>query len=219
MNKTVQRIHLIRHGETNWNKERRAQGQQESELTLAGKAQAEALRDLLAPLNIGEVHCSSSKRTRQTAAIAFADHPGPVNFCERLREIHMGPWEGLLYDDIRRDYPEQYQAFWHSPDAFCVEGAESFAQVQARAVARLEEILTASTACDIAIVSHGLLIKTILSHVEQRPLAQVWEPPLMHNCALSTIEIHNDGSRRISLYANQTYPLVPYHNSMESTHE
>lgn len=202
-------IHLIRHGETNWNRERRAQGQQESVLTDAGKAQALTLAASLTDVEIHEVYCSSSVRARETAAIAFAEHKLPIVYCDHLREIHMGPWEGRLYEDLRQEYPEHYQAFWNSPDTFLLDGAETFDQVQQRAMIRLNNILEQSTANSIAIVSHGLLLKTILSFVEQRPLSRVWEPPAMHNCALSTIEIREDGNQRITMYANQPYPLTP----------
>lgn len=204
----TRKVHLIRHGETNWNRERRAQGQQESVLTETGRAQAQTLTTTLRNLDIQEVFCSSSVRTRETADIAFAERQLPTTYCDLLREIHMGPWEGRLYDELRRDYPEQHHAFWNKPDDFALEGAETFAQVQQRAIARLNRILGESQSGNIAIVSHGLLIKTILSHVEQRSLARVWDPPAMHNCALSTIEIHEDGSQRITLYANQPYPLI-----------
>lgn len=204
----MRRVHLIRHGETNWNRERRAQGQQESVLTETGKTQAQALATTLKDLDIHEVYCSSSARTRETAAIALAERKLPTVYCDLLREIHMGPWEGRLYDELRHEYPEQYDAFWNKPDIFALPGAETFRQVQHRAIARLNRILDESQSTNIAIVSHGLLIKTILSFVEQRPLARVWEPPAMHNCALSTIEIHEDGNQRITLYANQPYPLI-----------
>lgn len=202
----VRHVHLIRHGETNWNRERRAQGQQESVLTDAGKAQAQALAATLRDLDIHEVYCSSSVRTRETAAIAFAERKLPTVYCDQLREIHMGPWEGRLYDELRQTDPEQFDAFWNKPDKFMLDGAETLEQVQRRAIARLNSILEESKAQHIAIVSHGLLIKTILSFVEKRALSRVWEPPAMHNCALSTIEIHDNGHQRITLYANQPYP-------------
>lgn len=203
----IRHIYLIRHGETNWNRERRAQGQQESVLTDAGKSQASALVSTLRNIDIDEVFCSSSVRTRETAAIVFGNRQLPTVYCDHLREIHMGPWEGRLYDELQQTDPEQFDAFWNQPDSFLLAGAETFEQVQRRAMARLNRILDESQSQRIAIVSHGLLIKTILSFVEQRPLARVWEPPAMHNCALSTIEIHEDGNQRITLYANQPYPL------------
>lgn len=203
---TPRRVHLIRHGETNWNRERRAQGQQESVLTEQGVAQAQALAATIASLPIEEVFSSSSVRTRQTAEILFAGRQIPVTYCDLLREIHMGEWEGRLYDDIKTTSPEQFRAFWHEPHVFSVTGAETFEQLQQRALNRFTSLLAQSTGHEIAIVSHGAWIKTLLCHFEPRPLAQLWQPPAMHNCAHSIIDIEADGSGRISLYAGQPYP-------------
>lgn len=209
-NPVIRRIHLIRHGETNWNKEKRAQGQQDSVLTEDGVKQAQALKARLQTIPISEVYCSSSTRTRQTADILFSrpdtdEHQIPVVYCDLLREIHMGPWEGQLYTDLRARDPEQFHAFWNQPDLFAIPGAETYADVQKRALSRLDAILRDSSAEDIAIVSHGVLIKTLLCDTEQRPLAQLWQAPAMHNCALSEISIHADGSRRITVYSDQPY--------------
>jgi phosphoserine phosphatase len=210
----IRRIHLIRHGETNWNREKRAQGQMESVLTSEGKAQATDLSARIGALGIRDVYCSSSARTRQTADILFAGSTLPVQYCDQLREIHMGPWEGLLYTDIRAQNAEQFDAFWKHPHLFNLPGAETFADVQRRATRRLAQILRESPAEDIAIISHGVLIKTILCQVESRPLSQLWNTPAMHNCARSVIEVHDDGSQRITLYADQLYV-----SELENAHE
>lgn len=199
------RIHLIRHGETNWNREKRAQGQQESVLTQDGREQAALLRLSLADTQFESIYCSSSVRTRETAEIVFAETGLPVHYCEQLREIHMGPWEGQLYTDIRQRDPELFHAFWHEPDRFQLAGAETYADVQRRALQKLQWILANDPARELAIVSHGVLIKTLLCDAEQRPLSKLWEPPAMHNCARSIIDIYSDGSRRISVYADQIY--------------
>lgn len=209
-NPVIRRIHLIRHGETNWNREKRAQGQQESVLTQDGLRQAQELKSRLQLIPISEVYCSSSVRTRQTAEILFGDplpdgSSVPVVYCDQLREIHMGPWEGQLYSALQVNDPDQFHAFWHQPEKFLLAGAETYEAVQKRAIKRLNEILAHSTAQDIAIVSHGVLIKTILCDTEQRPLAQLWQAPAMHNCARSEINIHADGSKRISVYSDQPY--------------
>lgn len=209
-NPVIRSIHLIRHGETNWNKEKRAQGQMESVLTTDGLRQAENLKLRLQDIPISEVYCSSSVRTRQTADVLFGGAESdsdrlPVLYCDRLKEIHMGPWEGQLYSELQVKYPEQFHAFWHEPENFRLEGAETYEQVQQRAIARLNSILATSSARDIAIVSHGVLIKTLLCDAEQRPLAQLWHPPAMHNCARSVIDIYADGSKRISVYSDQPY--------------
>ncbi|MDO8908614.1 MAG: histidine phosphatase family protein [Pseudohongiella sp.] len=209
-NPVIRKIHLIRHGETNWNKDKRAQGQLESVLTPDGMTQAQELKTRLQGIPITEVYCSSSVRTRQTADILFGDRligdlVIPIVYCDQLREIHMGPWQGLLYSELREKDPDQFHAFWHQPEKFALVGAETYQDVQRRAIKRLDEILQQSSAEDIAIVSHGVLIKTILCDAEQRPLAQLWDGPAMHNCARSEINIHADGSRRICVYSDRPY--------------
>jgi phosphoserine phosphatase len=210
----VRRIHLIRHGETNWNREKRAQGQMESVLTLEGQIQAAELSNKVRSLGIREVYCSSSMRARQTADILFAGRAVPIRYCDQLREIYMGPWEGKLYSDIRAQDAEQFDAFWARPHQFILPGAETFADVQRRATQCLRKILAESDAEDIAIISHGVLIKTILCDVESRPLAELWQTPAMHNCARSIIEVHYDGTKRITLYADQHYA-----SELENAHD
>ena len=202
-------VHLIRHGETNWNRERRAQGQLESVLTETGRQQALQLKQRMAELPLDAIYASTSQRTRQTAELAFADRGLEVEHCELLREIHMGSWEGQLYDDIKRTEPEQFHAFWHAPEQFSLSGAETFAQIQQRALQRFRHILDSSDAGNIAIVSHGIWIKSLLCALESRPLSRLWEPPAMHNCSLSTIAIHPDGNQRIVMYSDQPYSSDP----------
>ena len=181
------RVHLIRHGQTNWNKEKRVQGHSESTLTLEGKQQAAALAPALAPYNIAKVYCSSSIRTRETAAILFAATSPQIEYSDELKEIFLGPWEGLLQSEISTLYPENFANFWNAPERFNQEGAELFAAVQQRGLMQLKQILSAHTAEDVAIVSHGVLIKSILCALEGRSMAQLWEPPVMHNCAHSIV--------------------------------
>ncbi|GFZ78024.1 alpha-ribazole phosphatase [Pseudohongiella nitratireducens] len=205
MTATTRYIYLLRHGETDWNRERRAQGQQESRLTEQGRQQAQELGLRMAEQHLDSIYCSSSLRTRETADLAFGARNMAITYCDRLREIRMGTWEGRLYDDIRRDNQAQFDAFWHSPDQFQVDGAETFKELQQRAITRLQEILDDNGHQHIAIVSHGAWIKSVLCAIEQRPLNQLWHPPRMHNCSLSKIRINELGKRTILTYADQPY--------------
>ena len=199
------RLHFIRHGETNWNAIRRVQGQMESQLTALGKRQAEELADQLQTYSINQVYCSSSVRTRETADILFRASQLPIKYQDNLREIHLGPWEGNLYDDLAQQNPEQFHNFWNEPHQFSLAGAESFWQLQQRGVDAVREIVEQPTGNDIAIVSHGALIKSILCHFENRPLSMLWEPPKMHNCAHSIMEFDNEGRGQIVQYAGIDY--------------
>lgn len=206
-------IHLIRHGETDWNRARRVQGQSESQLTDLGIQQAKELGQRIQHLQFDKIYCSSSLRTRQTAEHAFPETAIEIDYLDELREIFLGPWEGQLYEDLASSDPESHRHFWEQPQLFQVKGAESFFQLQQRAidaVAEIESTHRANPASSrkVAIVSHGALIKSYLCHVEGRSMDQLWAPPRMHNCAHSIVTFSGDdgtSSAKLLQYADQPY--------------
>lgn len=204
-------LHLIRHGETDWNKERRVQGQSESQLTELGIQQATELGQRLRPIRFDRIYCSSSRRTRQTAQHAFPADDIDVVYLDELREIFLGPWEGQLYDDLALSEPDSHRHFWQQPHLFRVDGAEDFFKLQRRAIDAIERIESAhrstpESVSRIALVSHGALIKSFLCHVEGRTMDQLWAPPRMHNCAHSIVTFNSSGgvaTANIVQYADQ----------------
>ena len=198
-------LHLIRHGQTDWNEERRVQGQTDSRLTQLGEEQAIELGQRIQLVEFDKAFCSSSLRTRQTAAQLFPDSRVEIEYLDNLREIFLGPWEGALYDEIEQQEPDSFRHFWEEPHLFDVEGAESFYELQNRAVAAVEKIAELHLDQQIAVVSHGALIKTILCYVENLPMDELWTPPHMHNCAHSIIRFSPEGSQEIVQYADVAY--------------
>jgi len=191
-------LHLIRHGETNWNRERRAQGQSESELNARGREQAAALQQKVRDLNLSAIYVSSAVRTRQTAEIATAlvDLPAP-SFRDDLREIDLGPWETRLWDDIEQDDPDEAHLFRYHPDQFSLRGAETFLQLQQRGVSALEGIMQQERQGEVLVVSHGALLKASLLHYVGVDLAYQWAHPELYNCAHSELQADSDGQRRV----------------------
>lgn len=195
-------LHLFRHGQTDWNAERRVQGQSESQLDALGIDQARQLGERIRDLDFQHIYCSSSERTRQTAEHAFAHRQFPVTYLDSLREIHMGPWEGQLYADIESAEPDSFRHFWHEPHLFAVAGAESFLELQERALQTIAGIADKHHGERVALVSHGALIKSVLCHLAGRPLSELWTPPKMHNCAHSIVRYPPDGDPVILQYAD-----------------
>lgn len=195
------RLHLIRHGQTDWNAIRRVQGQADSQLNELGQQQARELATALTNCPVQHVYCSSSLRTRQTAELLFAHRRLPISFHDGLREIFLGPWEGRLYSEIEQLEPEQFHNFFNAPHNFQLPGAENYQDLQQRAVIELQKILALHTDEDIAVVSHGALLKSLLTHLENKPLAQLWDPPLLPNCSHSIVELDKDVAARIIKYA------------------
>lgn len=197
------RLHLIRHGETDWNAEGRIQGQLESVLSELGKQQAIDLQKKLVEINFDKVFSSSSIRARQTTALALSHCEQPVNYQDNLREIMLGRWEGQLYADVEMMEPQAIYAFRHTPDIFNVAGTETFHALQRRALSAIEEIMRDCAGMEIALVSHGAWIKSVLSYYEGRPISRFWEPPRMHNCCHSILEISPGSTTpRIIRYAD-----------------
>lgn len=203
-------IHLFRHGETDFNKKRRIQGQSDSVLTPEGIEQAKQLSQRIATLEYDKVFCSTSVRTRETAAHSFPSRKDIV-YLDSLREIYLGAWEGQYYADIEEREPISFDHFWNRPDLFNCSGkvgnAETFAQLQIRAIDAIALIRKEHSGQRIAIISHGALIKAFLCYIERRELKNLWDPPHMHNCAHSIITFTSDGLGHITLYADQKINL------------
>ena len=199
------RLHLIRHGETDWNAMRRVQGQMESRLSEQGRQQASQLAVQLRDFPISRIYCSSSLRTRETADILFSESAAEISYHDDLREIYLGPWEGNLYDELAEQDPDQFNFFWHQPDRFFLPGAETFSQLQQRGLNALAGILPETNHAEVAIVSHGALIKSLLCHFEGRHLSRLWEPPKMPNCAHSILELETPAAGRIIRYGGIDY--------------
>lgn len=153
-------IYLLRHGETIWNVERRLQGQRDSPLTLRGIAQARAvgslLRDLIADPDDFAVVASPLGRTWQTAVIVcegLGRDPAEIRFDDRLKEHDFGDWEGLLWAEVERDFPDLWAARQADRWNHRAPGGESYAKVAVRIGGWLEEHKDGP---NLIVVSHGL---------------------------------------------------------------
>lgn len=151
-------IYLCRHGQTEWNRERRLQGQTEADLTPLGRLQAAAMADLLHDLverdpSAGwQIVASPLRRARDTAQ-AIAERLGmTVAFDDRLMELTVGQWEGRLYADVQSENPEAF----NSPEwFFTAPGGETYEQVMERVSDWLAE-QAAEPERRLIVVSHGI---------------------------------------------------------------
>ena len=185
-------IYLIRHGQTEWNVERRMQGRTDSPLTALG---LDATKKLAVDFpKVGKIYCSPIGRTVHTANILFGEQT--IVCDDRLREIDLGDWEGRLQADLDREDPEMHFNFWNAPHRYQKEGAESFSQVADRAAECFMELAERHAGETIAVVSHTTVIRSILFSIEPRDLAEFWNPPAIYPASVSEVEIL-DGVPRI----------------------
>jgi phosphoserine phosphatase len=170
-------LYVARHGETDWNREGRYQGQRESHLTSTGRAQAEALANALGSEPITRVISSPLARCVDTAAPLAGRLGVDLEVDRRLLEIAHGTWEGRLRDEIERDDPQTMTAWRDRPDRVHFEGGESLEDVLARWRAFARSIDGKN---DIAVVTHDVLVRLALLDAARRPLSRLWEPRVVN---------------------------------------
>ena len=190
-------LHLFRHGETDWNKAGRFQGQYESRLTEKGVLQAQNLGKKIAGTEFHKIYCSPSLRTRQTASYMWPNLPSDIEYMDTLMEINLGPLEGQLYQDVEKNDPSSHDHFFNKPHLFNLKGAETFAKLTNRAVTTITEISIEKRNQTVAIVSHGAFIKAFLTKIDGKEIHQIWDPPYMDNCAHNIVVFKSDDSFQI----------------------
>lgn len=190
------RFHIVRHGQTLWNVQRRIQGQLDSELDDQGVSQAIERGKDFATMSLDAVYSSSSLRTRQTTEHLLGLRTDSVIYLDELREVCWGIWQGEMWSDIEEAHPEIVEAYHKALPHFYVEGAETPAQTQARGVAALESIITkhkdATDDANILVVSHGAIIKKTLGFYTNVALTEQHKLPPLPNCAHCILEVRGD---------------------------
>ena len=155
-------IFLIRHGQTEWNKQEKMQGSKNSELTSYGLNQANLLHNRFQDIKIDRVYASPIDRAMITAKTIFPNHD--IKIANELREISMGYWEGRNYSDIENEYPQQWYNFFNDPFKYIPTlNGESFSELEYRIKKFLKNEDIQELSGNIAIVSHKLTIKMMLS--------------------------------------------------------
>lgn len=197
-------LHLIRHGETDWNAAGRLQGKQDSMLTELGKQQTWQVAERLSAYRFDGIISSTSTRAVQTAGI-LARSLNVTHIAQdyALCEISLGPWEGRFKEEIAQEYPKQFNAFRYEPDRFFLDGAESFMELQKRGMDAIAGIVGEYHNKELLIVSHGALVKSILCYFAGRALRHLWRPPKLNNCGHSILEFKSSESAVITLFADQ----------------
>jgi probable phosphoglycerate mutase len=159
------RLIVVRHGETVWNFEDKLQGQMDSELTPLGIAQSQALAERLARCPIASLYSSDLGRARQTAECIAARTGHEIRFESRLRERHLGIFQGRTWAEVQDLFPEDMARFLSNEVDYLVPEGESYNQSSSRIVSCLEELARAHAGQQIGIVSHGAVLGAVLRHV------------------------------------------------------
>ncbi|NMB11125.1 MAG: histidine phosphatase family protein [Firmicutes bacterium] len=179
-------IYVVRHGQTQWNQERRYQGQRDIPLSDAGRVQAERAARYLSDVGIRFLVSSDLLRARDTAAIIGERLQLPVLCCSLWRERDYGRWEGLTREEIQIRYPDEWQNYRANPQLTAPGGGETLAQLESRAIRAMRWVIGHYRGCSGVVVSHGALLRTLLAWITHQ------EKPRFHldNGGITVVKAH-----------------------------
>jgi probable phosphoglycerate mutase len=178
---------LVRHGETDWNAERRIQGWAPTPLSERGREQATRVGEhLAARYEFDRIVASDLRRTRETAELIGRAGVGPEPTVERRwRERDFGVYQGLSYETMFSEYPEF--AVGQSGEAALAatpERGESMLDLRERVLTALDALAHDET---VLVVTHGGPLYAVCSHVMDIDYATVIDEGSQDNCAVNEL--------------------------------
>ena len=186
------KIYLVRHGETDWNKERKIQGQVDIPLNEFGRhlarETAKGLRDV--PFDV----CFTSPlgRARETAEIILQGRDVPILEDKRILEMNFGVLEGKCCSKEGWDVPDSFQMFFDDPVHYqAPEGGEDFQAVRERTGDFLNWLFAQEQYRDstVLVTTHGAAMAGLLNNLKKKPLAEYWGVGVHKNCGVTEVEV------------------------------
>lgn len=153
-------IYLVRHCETEHDLKKRCIGITDIPLNKSGIEHAQDLKEYFRGKKLSQIFCSNALRSIRTAEI-IADKKIPMIEYPSLHEINMGDWDGMYFDDIKLNYPEEYRQRGDNFSFFAPPNGESFVNCQTRALSAFQQIMN-DTRGNIAIVAHAGFNRALL---------------------------------------------------------
>jgi len=197
----MNKIILVRHGETEWNKEEIFRGHADIDLNETGLKQAQLLAKYLKNEKIGAIYSSPLKRAIKTAEAIAALHNLNVIPCQELIDFNYGSWEGLPQKTVESKYQVLYEKWLGRPHLVKMPGGESLKDVRKRALGLVERT-TLSDGGTVALVSHRVVHKVIICALLGLSNSHFWNIKLdtcgitvfSYSKGLFVLEKHNDTS-------------------------
>lgn len=186
-------VYLIRHAEAEGNLYRRCQGQYDSTITARGYRQIAALAKRFEQEQIDAVYASDLTRTKTTALSITRVHGLPLRTMPELREVGVGEWEDKTWTYLSKFDRERLVTFnvdaghWHVP------GGEDMAQVRARMLCALNDIVAAHPDETVAVFSHGMALRLLIGTLQGLSVAEIDRTGHAENTAVTKVLADESG--------------------------
>ncbi len=165
---------LVRHGQTEWNKQKRVQGTLDIPLSADGKEEAQKISDELAKFEIKALYSSPVSCSLSTACEIATPHRSlKVKKIKELNELNQGVWQGLLLKDIKKRYKKQYNIWKTSPISGRPPKGESLKDAYDRTVSALHKIIDKHKGESVCLVSHDIVLSIIKCYLKNIDIEKI----------------------------------------------
>jgi probable phosphoglycerate mutase len=182
------RMIIVRHGESEWNRIHRYQGQEDASLSELGQRQAEALGEHLKHEPIDAIYTSALQRAAYTADVIARHHPNvPVHHDDALLEIHHGEWQGKFADEVHARYSDGLDEWRWRPTRSQMPGGESFSNVLKSSLEFKERMQATHAGQRVLVSTHDVVVKMLVADALDMNLDRInciW----IANASISIIE-------------------------------
>jgi broad specificity phosphatase PhoE len=168
------RLFVVRHGVTDWARERRFAGWQDIPLSEAGRRQCEAVAGALEAAIPAAVCASPLERTRVSAEIIAKPHRLGVALDAAFREMGFGQWEGLTREEVAIRFPGEWETWRTAPERFAAPGGEALPAVAERVAGGLAELRAEHEGATAILVTHAIVSRLIVLGALGLGPARLW---------------------------------------------
>ena len=167
-------IYLIRHGKLNWeNNKKKCIGITDINLNDEGRKKAEDVGEFLKDKIIKKIFNSDLNRCKESARIISSLLKVPYYSEKKLREIDMGIWENIEFEEIKKLYPIDYEKRGLNIENYRIEQGETFKECYCRSIKIFERIVQDNYEDNIAIITHSGVMKCLICYIENLPLNNI----------------------------------------------
>ncbi|AKL94465.1 alpha-ribazole phosphatase CobC [Clostridium aceticum] len=184
-------LYLVRHGETEENRNSRFCGWTDVSLNEAGRQQAQKLTEAFKNIAIDVMYTSGLKRAEETAFYIRREQQYPVYAMDALRELNFGEAEGLTIEEIKEKHPNVYEGLEKDYIKLKFPQGESLEEMHDRVAAAVDEMLSQHVDKKIVLVAHSGVIRSAIAHLITGDIKHHWNFKVNH-CSINKIEKHGD---------------------------
>ena len=186
-------VYIVRHGQTEGNRDNRYIGSTDIDLTELGKIQAQVTAEYLyKTVKFDKIYSSDLKRAYITAMATAKKQNLEVIKEPAFREFYGGKWENMIFSDIVTQYPNEYKTWSEDFASLRCPDGESVEELSNRTYEAIKRIAVSNDGKTIAVFAHGGVIRTLICRLSGKPLSEIGDIPWPTNTSITVAKLSKD---------------------------